>query len=497
MKKNLAFLLALLMLASAAVGCSEAGTSGETAAENTAPDASAETVAEETAPEEETLVQDDLPADLKYNGTNVHIHGWSGPVQTEFYVEELNGDIVNDAIFERNDIVQERLDITLEYTLTPGAFSDRNTWVQTLANSITAGDGAFDISAGYSMAGASLAAQGMVLDLNTLDHIDFTKPWWPSSLTEEATVQNKLYFCSGDISTYMIYYMYGTYFNKQFLVDYSLENPYDLVTEGTWTIDKMMSMAEGVYVDADGNGVKNDADIFGFETHTTYLDPFYFGADLRTTDIGEGGLPVLSADFISERAHDMVVKLVGFSETNDAIFLNDYTIAANMFSQNRALFISHELTLATSYLRDAEIEYGIVPMPKYNEEQQDYYTVMSFPYSLYSIPLDVKDADLSAAVLECLASESYRRVTPALFETGFKVKYATDNESAAMFDIIRASVVFDFGRVFNDSFGGTTYSLFRNAVSGGSTDWVSTATRQQKPLGKQIEKLVKKLVGED
>ncbi len=175
----------------------------------------------------------------------------------------------------------------------------------------------------------------------------------------------------------------------------------------------------------------------------------------------------------------------------------DHNVAATIFAEGRALFIDHELTLATSYLRDAEIEYGIVPMPKYNEEQQDYYTVMSFPYSLYSVPIDVKDADLSAAVLECLASESYRRVSPALFETGFKVKYATDNEAAAMFDIIRASVVFDFGRVFNDSFGGTTYSLFRGAVCDGKTDWVSSATRSKKALDKSLSKLVEKLVGEE
>lgn len=495
MKKHISILLLLAMMLSAFAGCSDAPAAEET--DTTDPTASAEAV-ETVETEEETMyLPDDLPEDLTYDGTTVTTFGWSGPANAEFYVEEMNGEIVNDAIFERNATVSERLDVVLEYTLVPGANPDRASWVNNISNSITAGDGAYDIAAGYSMAGASLAAKSMLIDLNTLAHIDFTKPWWPSSLQNEATVAGKLYFCSGDISTYMIYYLYGMYFNKQLISDYSLDNPYNLVKEGTWTLDKLMSMSEGIYVDANGNGTKDLADIYGFETHSTYVDPFYFGSGLRTTTVAEDGLPVLSDDFGSEKTHDVLVKLVEFFNTNDAwLETSSYDNANNLFKEGRAIFIDHEFTLAINHLRNTEMDYGIVPIPKYDEAQTEYYTVMSFPYSLYGVPIDAKNPDMSAAVMECLASESYRQVSPALFETGFKVKYATDNESAEMFDIIRESVVFDFGRIFNDNFSSKTYSLFRSAVVSGDTNWASIYNANAKSLSKMIAKVVETLAGE-
>ena len=119
---------------------------------------------------------DDLPDTLDYSGNTVTTFGWSGPVLVEFYVEEQNGEVVNDAIFARNLAVEERLNIELEYHLEPGAFDQRNTWVQALSSSITAGDGAYDISAGYSMAGVSLASKGMCLPLTDQEYLDFDKP---------------------------------------------------------------------------------------------------------------------------------------------------------------------------------------------------------------------------------------------------------------------------------------------------------------------------------
>lgn len=163
MKKMITMLLLLAMMLSAFAGCSDT-TNEEVPANDPAADAE---LAESAEIEEETMyLPDDLPADLSYDGTTVTTFGWSGPVLVEFYVEEQNGEVVNDAIFARNMAVEERLGITLEYHLEPGAYDQRNTWVQALSSSITAGDGAYDISAGYSMAGASLASKGMCISLN-------------------------------------------------------------------------------------------------------------------------------------------------------------------------------------------------------------------------------------------------------------------------------------------------------------------------------------------
>ncbi len=490
MKRTISLALVLMLLLGAFAGC------GSDPAETTASAEVTDTTAAET--ETETLYEpDDLPADLRYDGETINTFGWSGPAAIEFFAEEMNGELVNDAIYQRNLTVEERLGVQLEYVLQPGAYNDRNTWANTVVNSVQAGDGAYDIASGYSMSGATLAFKGVSINLNDLQYLNFDKPWWPASLQEEATCGGKLYFCSGDISTYMIYYLYGTYFNKQLIIDHDLENPYDLVREGTWTLDKMMEMSSGIYQDLNGDGTKDVGDTYGFATHSTYTDPIYFGVGLRTTEKGEDDIPVLSPSFGGERAHWLLETLVGFFATNDAwLETKDYANTDNMFKEGRALFSNNEFLYAAVKIRDAELEYGIVPLPKYDEAQKEYHTVMSFPYSLYSVPIDARDPDMSAAVLECLASESHRTVVPALFETGMKVKYAQDDEAAQMFDLIRSSAVFDFGRVFNESMNGMTYSLFRSAVSGAKENWMSIYASNEKALTAALEKVVTALVGE-
>ena len=490
MKRIISLSMVLLMLLSALAGC------GNDPAETTAGQQNADTTPAET--ESETLyVPDDLPADLRYDGETINTFGWSGPAAIEFFAEEMNGELVNDAIYQRNLTVEDRLGVELEYILQPGAYNDRNTWSNAVVSSVQAGDGAYDIAAGYSMAGATLAFKGVSINLNDLPYLNFDKPWWPDSLQKEATCGGKLYFCSGDISTYMIYYLYGTYFNKQMIIDHALENPYDLVREGSWTFDKMMEMIEGVYQDLNGDGQKDVGDVYGLSTHGTYVDPFYFGVGLRTTQKGDDDIPVIAESMGGEKAHWLLETLVGLFATNDAwLETKDYANSDNMFKEGRALFSNNEFIYAAIKIRDAELEYGIIPLPKYDEEQKEYYTVMSFPYSLYSVPLDARDPDMSAAVLECLASESHRTVVPALFETGMKVKYAQDDESAQMFDLIRSSAVFDFGRVFNESMNGMTYALFRSAVTGGKENWMSIYASNEKALNNALDKVVTALVGE-
>ena len=497
MKKHISILLLLAMMLSAFAGCSDAPAAEET--DTTDPTASAEAV-ETVETEEETMyLPDDLPEDLTYDGTTVTTFGWSGPVLVEFYVEEQNGEVVNDAIFARNLAVEERLNIELEYHLEPGAFDQRNTWVQALSSSITAGDGAYDISAGYSMAGASLASKGMCLPLTDQEYLDFDKPWWPASLLDEATCGGKLYFCSGDISTYMIYYLYGVYFNQDILTEHDLENPYDLVQGGTWTLDKMSEMSAGVYIDLNGDGVKGFEDRLGYITYSIYVDPYFFSCGLHTTEKDENDIPFLSAEFGGEKAHSVVEKVVAFTSAEGSLVGNgaeQIEPSHNVFKEGRGLFTSHELTFAVNHLRDVEFTYGIVPYPKYDEDQANYVTITSFPYTLYGIPMDAKNPSMSSAVMEAMASESYRTVSPALFENAFKVKYAQDEQSSLMYDLIRSTVSFDFGRVFNNDLNGMTYSLFRTAIVNQNTNWASTVKSNEKPLSKMIEKLNESLLGE-
>ncbi len=504
--RTVSLLLAFVLLAPLA-GCGS-GASGESGGDTTpavqtqsAPDAVTTEQPPETEPEPQ-YEPDDLPPDLRFDGAAVTIYGWSNNSHVEryeYFSEEQTGEIVNDAIFARNRAVEERLGVTLAYHLEPGDNAAFSKWVATVSASIRANSGDYDITAGYSMGGASLASKGMCQPLNELPYLDFSKPWWPSSLMDEATCGGKLYFCSGDLSTSMIYYLYGIYFDQEMLTDNNLESPYTLVKNGTWTVDKMKEMSEDVYSDLNGDGKKGFEDRLGYVTYGIYVDPYYFSCGLHYMEKDENDIPVLSESFSGERSQSVVEKVVSLVQTDGCMLAYGTTELAaavsGAFKEGRALFISQEFVFAEQ-LRDAEFTYGIVPFPKYDEEQKEYVTITSFPYTLYAVPLDAKNAAMSAAILEAMGSEGYRTVSPALFEDAFKHKYAQDPECAEMFGLIRSIVSFDFGRVFCDSFSNQTWEVFRSAIINGNTNWMSTAKKYSKAFDKQLSKLTESLLGQ-
>ncbi|NLE12846.1 MAG: extracellular solute-binding protein [Clostridiales bacterium] len=494
MKKTVSLLLIFCMaLTIAACGSHDAAVPDQTTA------AASET---EAVTETTLYMEDDLPDTLDYNGRTVTTFGWSGASIEEFFVEEINGEIINDSIFERNLAVSERLNVDLQYHIEPGANAQRKEWVNSVSKAVMSGEGSYDITAGYSMCGASLASAGMVLELSGLEYLDFEKPWWPDSLMKEAVVGDKLYFASGDISSRMLAYIFGVFFNKKLAESYGISGLYETVTDGSWTTDKMTSMIKDVYSDVNGDGNKGEEDLYGLLVHITYSDSLYFANGLRTTELDSDGRPVLSEDFLGVKAQTLLEKLVGIFAENYAFLQNygtngdGYNRAKAIFVGERAIFMIGELNLAMNTLRDTEISYGILPIPKGSETQDSYRTVMSFPYTLYGVPLDAKDPEMSGAVMECLASESYRTVSPAIFEISLKVKYSEDVEMSEMYDIIRGSVVFDFGRIFNDNLSSQTYSLFRNSVLNGNTDWASTIAKNKDSLSAMLDTVVTSLMGE-
>ena len=478
-----AFLLISLL---AAVSC---GGDGEKANDDT-------TISDDTTNAgQETTVQDSLPSDLNYGGETftMLVNGSVGA--PEFFVDEQDGDVVNDAIYDRNARVSERLNVNFKFIEEPGAFNERKTFAQRVSQSVLANDSTYDAVAGYSMAITSLAADNMLIDLNSTEYIDLAKPWWSQNLMSQSSVNGKLYFASGDISTTLTYMMYAMYFNKDIMAANNIEEPYDLVLDGKWTLDKLLELSTGVYQDLNGDGQKKvDDDLFGLETYAVYVDPYFYSCGLRTTELDADGVPQISPLFGSEQTQALIEKLVNaFFATNDCVISGfDSKELYKYFEQNRFMFSAREVQYGVTNLRNADFEYGILPMPKWDEAQEDYYTIASFPYSLYCIPLDAKDSDMSSAVLEALASESSRLITPAVFEVALKVKYSSDDKMAQMYDIIRASMTYDFGRVFTDNLDSLTYSMFRDSVVGENTNWASTYAKKEKTLQSKMDKLLEK-----
>jgi hypothetical protein len=331
----------------------------------------------------------------------------------------------------------------------------------------------------------TLSADGYLQDLLTTDYIDLDKPWWGQRLREQTTVNGKLYFATGDISNQLLYNMVVVFFNKQILSDYNLESPYALVDDHKWTIDKMAEMCKGIYTDLNANGEADGEDRAGFSTSPVYTDAYWFSAGLNYTEIGADGIPVISDDIQSQKASDLVDKLQNYFH-NSGYDLS--TKGVGSFKNGTVLFHPDELLMAAYEYRDVTFEYGVVPIPTYSEEDE-FSTTASFTYTLYGIPTDVRDASMSSAVMEAMAYEGWKTVTPAVFETAMKVKYTSDNDSIRMLDLIRSSMNFDFGRVFNSMLDSLTFTMFRSAVTD-KGNWSSSLKSNMPKLEKKLASLL-------
>ena len=477
--KILAALLIVSLLLSASCGGKSESHEMTTAA--TAEESTIELSGRKGAP-------DSLPPDLNFNGQTVTLISRQDVelFKWEFYSEEQTGDILNDAIYERNRAVEDRLNINLEVMLAEGTWGKWDTFFGLIKGSALAGDGSIDIVPFYAFEQAGLASQGLYMNLLDLNYLDLDKPWWNQNLIKNATINGSLYMATGDIAVSSIAMMAAIAFNRNLKDKYLPEaDLYQDVRDGKWTFDRLFDYSKDVYTDLNGNATVDDGDIFGFDGGRA--DQFIHSAKVKYSEIGADGIPVLSMN--NERMIRLVDKVQSFYSqpgyAPDAI----KNVTGTMFPDGKLLF-SNRYVRDIASLRDMKDDYGVLPMPKLDEEQDGYYTTLGDSYSQVAVVVGTKSPDAAAATMECLAAESYRNVTEIYFENVLKVKYAHDEETAEMLDILLAGIDIDFVEIYGRLVG-TPISKIRLCLQEACSPFVSTYTQIEGSVNEKIKDLFK------
>ncbi|MCL2099802.1 MAG: extracellular solute-binding protein [Oscillospiraceae bacterium] len=409
--------------------------------------------AEEQLPENSRDIPDGLPeVNLGGRSFNILCHEM---LTVEFVAEEEIGDTVNDALYARNLAVAERFNADLNVIQIPGAWGDRDSFMGTVRNAVLAGEAAYDLVAGVTSYIPNLVPQGIFLDINTVDYVDFTKPWWGEDWVRELSIGSRLFLVTGDVALSMWDCMFVFYFNKQLAVDHDLPDLYEAVKKGEWTFDKFTELSRTVSADLDGDGRFDENDMFGFVTTTgTVVNAFPGGFDMAITYKDADNVPHPQLD--TEKWSEAAVSLYELHHrTQSTLTLPDgadYDTIVPMFQANRALFFPQTLSFARD-LRAMETDFGILPFPKYDTSQNTYCAVVRNAASLLGIPASVSNPHESGLIMEALAAESYRVVIPAYYDVSLKVKQARDEESGEMLDIIRDNLWMNFGYSYSLSTG--------------------------------------------
>ena len=458
MKRFACILIALLtMLPLATCG-------GETPAETEA-NTAADTAAAETETADPLA---DLPS-MDYEGYDFRMlirnaENWL----EDMVAEEMTGEVVNDAVFKRNSETEERYNITISHT--PSSHHNYETDAKPL---ILAGEDAFDLVIPHARVAHVYANEGLTADWNTLKYVDLTQAYWDQDAAQSFQMPGGLYCMTGDISHESVGASNAMLFNKDYFDENNIEYPYDMVKEGTWTLDVFTQMAETYSRDIDGDGAITEKDICGYATFY-WIGPIqaFYSSGARVIDKDSD---TYAFSVYNERSVKMFEKYFDLLNSEYAILDSssdnsfDCT-STTLFREGRSLFTDVNITLVIN-LREMDQNFGVLPWPKL-EVSDDYVANVDAGTNLCTIPITNSDFDRTSLILETLAILGREYVIPSYYEIALKTRDSRDEESAEMLDIIVSNRVFDLG-YYNEPMGNAFASHFAEISSKKITDFTS------------------------
>ncbi|MHB1152999.1 MAG: hypothetical protein ACYCWE_18210 [Eubacteriales bacterium] len=447
---------------------------------------------------EDTRIYPDLP-NTDYEGAKITIVNidYTIPIwaQRDIYAEELNGEIINDAVFRRNRNVEEKYNLMIvsNQALDPSAVINK-------ANK--AADGSVDLATVALKTFAALAGSGALVELTTVPHMNLEMPWYDASSIECLSIANKLFgLCSdytimdNDATTAMV-------FNKKLLTDFNLENPYGLSNTGKWTLDKLIEMSANISSDVNGDGKLDDNDRYGLLYQRDTMSSFYNGCGGIIAAKDEDDLPVIFINSeesfsILDRLYDYLYNeevcfhVMKFFDPKPEGFTNGMT---RMFQANSALFMWIRMADVEN-LRTMTVDFGILPIPKLDDTQDRYYhSVNPYVGATVVIPKSSPDLERTGLFLEAISAESKYILQPTYYEIMLTTKLTRDNESADMLDIIFNSRIYDNGEIYD--FGGIGSDLIYMTMTY-NRDMASMYAKKEKSIVKAIEKVITQFTTEE
>ncbi len=404
--------------------------------------------------------------------------------------EEQSGEALDDATYIRNRKVEEKLNIKFTEKIVDGGSgwgTAQHAANNAIMNSVLSGTDDYDAGFAPIRFDIALISDGYVMNLLDIPELDVYGEHWDANINRELTMDNNLSVASTPIHSMSFDLSWAIMFNEDMMNSLGLDKPYDLVRDGTWTLDEFAKYVnpvaslngdESFTPDANGNA------FYSIAGHTTAPLAFGYAADVRLYETDDSGKIELTLG--GERIHNAYDKIASILTINDGhIFYNNGSLTeplgyGSMFSNNRALFITCEVKTATT-LRDMEATFGLVPMPKLDESQDSYYSRVDYNTSLLVIPVTVNNPNRAGVILDALTYESYVSTLPVYYDITMSQKGLRNDDSIEMLNIIRDARGIDALELYMIT--STLNTAIQNLITAGSGDasGIASAIDAQRP----------------
>jgi len=476
-----------MLLASSACGKSASGGTVTEASDVTSAETSAETTTGERQPDVPATDMDGKTFTFVVRGES--FNEWESQ---DIYAEEEDGEPINDAVYRRNAYLEDKYNMVIaQYGASDPAGSAKK--------SINAGSEDYDVVMANTQEMASLASQGFLFDLKTVPYLNLDEDWWDQRSVKQLSLDNKLFFCTSDLSIMANDATWILMFNKEIAENYNIENIYDTVKTGYWTFDKMYELMSTVATDVNGDGIMSPLDdVLGFATHASSIEGLFFASGSHTVGKDESDMPYL--DMNGERIVGVVEKankLMADASVTFNLSANKFGLSDALkhlqpvFQDGHSLFYG-EVMQCIIRLRAMEIDFGVIPFPKYDETQEEYNHYIHVTAAMIGVPLTNSDLDNTGIMLEAMSAKSMYTLQKAYYDTCLDGKFMRDEESKDMLDIILATRNYDIGYIYS---WGNLFAAFSNCVSKGTTDFASQYAKKEPSAQKAMDKTLEEWLG--
>lgn len=386
--------------------------------------------------DENGYIKDTIP-DTTYGGAVLQLLCWEEARDNVAPADSGGGsDEVQEQAYLRLLRVESRLAVQLDVSTALGSAQNRDTF---LAQARLANDAGYDLICSFSLHPSVLAQEGLLYNLNNLTYPELGMPWWPESITEWEQYGG-LYFIASNSAINSFNSMEVMFSNSELFANQGLSDPIDDVLAGDWTVEQMLEYVRAFDVDVDDESRR----IYGLvvDDHSR-MDSFYYSAGFHCTRNNSEGVAELAFTSASE-----LQRITSYIDSLFSVFRTD---AVDIARDTIELMQQHRTALMVSSLgnitRMDDTSYAPLPMPKLDASQESYMTIQNNGYDVWCIPTSAEDPELAGVVIEAIASEDYRQLAPFYFEKYMKLRYSSDEVCEQMFELVRSSVVYDFGRI--------------------------------------------------
>ena len=443
LKRIISLILILLMLIPSIVACRK-----DSISESSDTAGSGDDTVETDESEVDKYDVKDSVGTRDYGGREITVgYVAAGNMMPDIELDNLTGDLIQDSVYKRNRTVESRLNIKLlkHEGETTGALTS------TLRLNVSSGECPFDLMLNPLYDTCGVIKEGVYRDLSKCEDIDLSQDYWSYYANSALNIGGIQYVATGPISYTYYSKTFCTVVNEKILKDVKDGEVPDLISvvkTGGWTMEYQRQLANKYYDDQGVTGEKDDQDIAGFygAGYGSHLDCYLVSLNVVITEKDRDGY--LKVNFDVGRAATAVDIIGSLHRTEGAVCTTDsdpIPLMASTFGSGRALMTTLNFHEIVTKLGDMSDPYMLIPMPKLDDTQSQYYTALHDSTAGISMPITVAEDDVQmmGAVIEVMASESYRQMSPAYYETALKMRYVSSPDNWEIMDIMMASAVLD------------------------------------------------------